>query len=198
MIDEHENLLRVVRFEGADYIPMDFHINPACRHHYPADALGELMAGHPILFPGFDESAIDTEPEFAPWEKAGEKYTDGWGCVWETMDDGIVGTVTGHPLEHWEDFENYAGPDPAKNLRLGPANWDSVAKTSRRPRAIGRLGNDSLQHGHTFQTLADIRGYENLLFDMADDEPRLGRLIEMVEEFNLGVVNKYWTFAILG
>lgn len=191
MSDEYENLLRAVRFEGADYIPMDFHINAACWHHYPADALGELMAGHPILFPGFEESAINRQPEFAPWEKAGERYIDGWGCIWETTDDGIVGMVTQHPLESWDKFESYTAPDPATNLRLGPANWDSLAKRSRRPRAIGRLGNDSLQHGHTFQTLADIRGYENLLLDMADDEPRLRKLMEMVEEFNLGVVNRY-------
>jgi len=30
---------------------MGFHINSACRHHYPPEALGELMAGHPMLFP---------------------------------------------------------------------------------------------------------------------------------------------------
>jgi len=190
MIDGYENLLRTVRFERADYIPMDFHINSACWHHYPADAMAELIAGHPKLFPGFDGSAIDTEPEFAPWEKAGERYIDGWGCAWETTDDGIVGTVTHHPLESWDNFDVFTAPAPAENLRLGPADWDSVAKRSRRPRAVGRLANDSLQHGHTFQTLADIRGYENLLFDMADDEPRLRKLIEMVEEFNLGVVNK--------
>src|SRR3990172_7196989 len=190
MIDRYENLLRTVRFERADYIPMDFHINSACRHHYPADALAELMARHPMLFPGFDGSAIDAEPELSPWEKAGERYIDGWGCVWETTDDGIVGMVTQHPLESWDKFESYAAPDADTTLRLGPANWDSVAMRSRRPRAVGRLANDSLQHGHTFQTLADIRGYENLLLDMADDEPRLRKLMEMVEEFNLGVVNR--------
>ncbi len=191
MIDEFENLVRTVRFDRPLCIPVDFHINSACWHHYPADALGELMAGHSILFPGFDESAIDAEPEFAPWEKAGERYTDGWGCIWETTDDGIVGTVTERPLESWDKFDAFAAPDPNTTLRLGPAKWGRVAEASRRPRAVGRLANDSLQHGHTFQTLADIRGYENLLFDMADDELRLGRLIEMVEEFNLGVVNKY-------
>ena len=191
VIDEHENLLRVIRFGRPDHIPMDFHINSACRHHYPSDALAELMATHRALFPGFDGSAVEIEPELAPWEKAGVKYTDGWGCVWETTEDGIVGTVTEHPLESWDNFDTYTAPNPADNLRLGPANWDRISTGSRKPRAVGRLGNDSLQHGHTFQTLADIRGYENLLFDMADDEPRLGRLIEMVEEFNLAVVNKY-------
>ncbi|MBN2271920.1 MAG: hypothetical protein JXN61_14995 [Sedimentisphaerales bacterium] len=191
MIDEYENLLRSVRFGRPDYIPMDFHINSACWHHYPTKTLGELMADHPMLFPDFDGSPIDIEPNLTPWEKTGEKYIDGWGCVWETTDDGIVGTVRQHPLDSWHKFESYAAPDPAENLRLGPANWDSVARRSRRPQAVGRLANDALQHGHTFQTLADIRGYENLILDMADDEPRLHRLIEMVEEFNLGLVNRY-------
>lgn len=44
--------MRVVRFEGADCVTMDFHINSACWHHYPPEAPGELMAGHPVLFPG--------------------------------------------------------------------------------------------------------------------------------------------------
>jgi hypothetical protein len=191
MVNAYKNLMRVVRFEGADYIPMDFHINLACWHHYPPDAMGELMASHPMLFPDFDVSAINSVPKFEPWEKAGVKYADAWGCIWETMDDGIVGTVTKHPLESWDAFETYTPPDPNEQFRLGLADWERIAQQSRRPRAVGRLGNDGLQHGHTFQTLADIRGYENLLYDMADDEPRLHRLIEMVEAFNSAVVHRY-------
>ena len=48
----------------------------------------------------------------------------------------------------------------------------------------GLLVTGSLPHGHTFLRLQDIRGYENLLLDMVDGEPRLDRLIGMVEEFN--------------
>lgn len=191
MIDEYANLLRTVRFERPDYIPMDFHINSACWHHYPTEALVELMAEHSLLFPDFDASSVESLPQLAPWEKAGEKYVDGWRCVWETTEDGIVGTVTQHPLESWDNFDAFTAPDPAVNLRMGPAKWNRLAGQSRRPKATGRLDNDSLQHGHTFQTLADIRGYENLLFDMADNDPRLVKLIDMVEQFNIGVVNRY-------
>ena len=45
-----------------------------------------------------------------------------------------------------------------------------------------------LRHGHTFLQLCDLRGYQNLLFDMADEEPRLWNLIEMVEHFNAGII----------
>ena len=39
--------------------------------------------------------------------------------------------------------------------------------------------------------LIDIRGYENVLFDMADDEPKLHKLLEMLENFNMGLVRNY-------
>ena len=191
IMDEHKNLLRTVYFEKPEYIPMDFHINSACWHHYQQDALQELMQSHPLLFPGFEKSSGEIVPQYAPWECAGQPYVDSWGGVWETTDNGIVGTVTKHPLEKWDDFAGYTPPDPNKNLRLGPANWDQVAKASRKAKAIGRLDNDGLQHGHTFQTLVDIRGYENLIFDMADEEPKLYRLIEMVEDFNMAIVRHY-------
>ena len=48
-----------------------------------------------------------------------------------------------------------------------------------------------LRHGHLFQTLVDIRGFENLLLDMCDQHPRLYQLIERVEAFNLAIVRKY-------
>jgi hypothetical protein len=39
-----ENMLRSVRFERPERIPMVFWINPACRNHYPRQALDELKA----------------------------------------------------------------------------------------------------------------------------------------------------------
>ena len=49
----------------------------------------------------------------------------------------------------------------------------------------------SLRHGHTFLQLSDLRGYENLLLDMMDEEPLLLELIDQLESFNLAIVNKF-------
>ncbi len=38
-----ENVLRAIRFEKPDYIPMAFRINGACWHHYDQNALQDLM-----------------------------------------------------------------------------------------------------------------------------------------------------------
>ena len=43
MISYKENYLRAVNFERPEYIPVLFHINPACWDSYPKDALLELI-----------------------------------------------------------------------------------------------------------------------------------------------------------
>lgn len=170
---------------------MTFHINPACWQHYPQDALQELMAGHPLLFPDFVPTAGKVVPEFSLVQRADQPYTDPWGCTWRTSEDGITGTVTGHPLADWAAFEGYRAPDPDRTDGLGPIDWAQVAREIREARAQGKLLQTGLRHGHTFLQLCDIRGYQALVFDMADDEPRLRRLIAMLEDFNLALVERY-------
>lgn len=50
-MNEKENILRTVRFETPERIPLCFGINPACRHYYPQAALEDLIEAHPHLFP---------------------------------------------------------------------------------------------------------------------------------------------------
>ena len=186
-----DNLLKVVRFERPDYIPMTFHINPACWHHYPVEALQELQAEHSFLFPDFDPASNPLEPQLEPWLRADAPYVDPWGCVWKTTDDGIVGTVVEHPLACWNDFEDFHGPDPRQTLGMGEFSWDDERRDLDEAKRNGKLVSGSLEHGHTFLRLLYLRGYENLMFDMHDDDALLGELIEMVEEFNMAIVQHY-------
>jgi uroporphyrinogen decarboxylase len=195
-MNPRENTLRAVRFEIPEHVPMAFHINAACWHHYPQDALQELMAAHRLLFPHFEPKAGPVVPDYGPNQRAGQPYTDDWGCVWQTSDDGITGTVTGHPLASWGHFAAYRPPDPETQSGLGPQDWEAVAAQLARDRAAGRLASGGLRHGHTFLQLSDIRGYANLLVDMAEGEPRLDRLIEMVEAFNMAIVRRYLDLGV--
>lgn len=184
------NTLRAIRFERPEYIPVFFWINPACRHHYPQEALFELMAEHRILFPDFDPKN-EPIPEPAPWERAGAPYIDAWGCVWETTDDGITGIVTQHPLADWNAFESFKPPDPAETNGMTKIDWADIKKEALKIKSEGKHYTASLEHGHAFQRLTYLRGYENLLFDMTDGQIRLRRLIEMVENFSAGIVQRY-------
>jgi len=195
MTTRRENYLRAVRFERPEVIPVHFHVNEACWHHYPQEALKELLATHPMLFPDYEKPEGKVEPTYLPWQRAGEPFTDSWGCVWETTDDGITGSVIRHPLETWDAFEGYTPPDPEHDFGWGSVDWRIEAERIRKQKADGRLATGGLPHGHTFMRLMYIRGYENLLYDMTDDDPRLARLIDTVETLNLSVVRRYIAYG---
>ena len=190
-MQQSENILKAVRFETPEIIPMVFHINGACWNYYPQEALQELMTEHPLLFPDFTPTQEVINPEFSLVQRKDAPYTDPWGCIWTTSEDGITGTVTQHPLEDWKIFDDYQAPDPEKSDGLVPVDWDQVAVEITRKKAVGDLYQASLRHGHTFLQLCDIRGYQALIFDMVDDDPRLRKLIQMLEDFNLALVEKY-------
>lgn len=189
-MDRRENVLRAIRFERPDYIPMTFHINEACWHHYDQNALQDLMEAHPFLFPDFTRRQR-VNPDYAPNQRKDEPYTDPWGCVWTTTDDGITGSVHVHPLSDWSKLSTYAPPDPEEIDGTYPVDWRNLRERVRRQKENGELVVGELPHGHTFLRLQDIRGYENLIFDMVDDNPKLRDLIAMVAEFNYQVVLKW-------
>jgi len=186
-----ENMIRAIRFEGPEAIPMRFAINGACWERYPREALEDLMEAHPLLFPAFKRSLRPIPPVHAPWRIAGRRYTDSWGCEWETAMNGVTGAVVRHALDDWDAFDDFRPPDPKKENGWTDIDWTQTSKSIRQCRTAGGLTIGSLRHGHTFLTLLYLRGYENLVFDMADGEPRLLRLLEMVESFNLAIVRQY-------
>jgi hypothetical protein len=186
-----ENLVRCVRFENPDWIPMTFAINSACWHSYDQEALKDLMESHKLLFPGYRRQEGEVVPKYALNARADAPYCDPWGCVWETTDDGITGSVHSHPLESWESFAAYQAPSPENTDGTYPLDWEKLAADVTKCRNEGRLVALGLPHGHTYLRLQDIRGYENLTFDMLDEDPRLPELIGMVADFNYSLVMKY-------
>ena len=187
-------LRRAIRFERPDYIPMAFSVNAACWRHYDPDALQGLMESHRFLFPEFKRQK-KIKLVYGATQQQNVPFTDAWGCVWETAEDGITGSVRQHPLTDWADFEGYRPPDPNRTNGVTPVDWEAVRSRVERARGNGQFIAGSLPHGHTFLRLQDIRGYENLLFDMADDDPRVHRLIEMVSDFNHAIVMRWLELA---
>ena len=190
IMKRRDNMFRAIRFERPEYIPMAFCINQACWHHYDQNALQDLMEAHPFLFPNFTRQEKVT-PHYGLNARKDEPFTDPWGCVWETSENGITGSVHGHPLADLQAVSGYAPPDPMTTDGLYTVDWDKTAARVRRQKENGDLVCGSLPHGHTFLRLQDIRGYENLLFDMIDEPPELAQLIGMVESFNYQYVLKW-------
>ncbi len=184
------NTLQAIRFERPEHIPVVFWINPACWRSYRPQVLFELMAEHTILFPQFNQQDY-VIPEPAPWECSSAPYTDYWGCVWQTTEDGITGAVTEHPLAKWDDLSDFVPPDPARTNGMMEVDWSKTKARTLQVETQGEYFLGSLEHGHAFMRLGYLRGYENLLLDMADADDRLRRLIKIVETFSLGIVRRY-------
>jgi uroporphyrinogen decarboxylase len=190
-----ENTIRAYRFQRPSWIPVSSGFPAPCWEFYGPEALEDLHAAHPVLFPNYVRGSI--WPDHLPisvYTIAGKPYTDPWGCLWETLVTGMVGSVRTHPLASWDALPGFHAPDPETSDGLLPLDWMKLAEWATGARAGGHLVTFWLAHGHTFLRLQDLRGFENLLYDMADDEPRLPALIRMVEDFNAALVERYLGF----
>lgn len=186
-----ENLLRAIRFENPDYIPMTFHINDACWKHYDQNALLDFVESHPFLFPNFERPTVPFTPDYQANARAGVPYTDDFGCVWSTTMDGIVGTVHQHPLADITKYSMFQFPDPECSTGLGYINWDTFEKEIAQQKAQEQMTYGDLRHGHTFQQLCDIRGYMDSLTDLSDGEPEVLDLLERLCQFNLVQIHHF-------
>lgn len=178
---DRENKLRAIRFERPDYIPMNFSISDACWHYYDHEALFELIESHPLLFPRYKRP----KREKADSLYASKTFTDDFGCVWQEAIDGMRGVIVKRPLDTWDDFDRYSLPPvPEIDVKTEKVHV-ALAK------AAGHFTMASLEHGHTFLRLSDLCGYEKSLFDMADEDKNLIKLLRMLEDYNFYFVDKW-------
>ena len=191
---DRSNLLRSVYFDSPDYIPVVFHINLACWDHYPRNQLARLVENHPSLFPdGVPAFVSSSEPvPYPAWALKGAPWTDPWGCRWETSISGFIGAVNQHPLQDLDRIAAFTPPDPDKTTHWYPVTWHKG--TAPHGGSIGFfdcLRSGEIGHGHTFLKLVDLVGYETALLALVDDDPRILKLLGMLEGFNRGLVERF-------
>ncbi len=184
-----KNALKAMTFDHPDFIPMTFHINDACYHAYDQNALFDLMESHPFLFPNFKRPTLPYTPVYGCNARKDVPYKDDFSCVWHTSMDGITGTVTEHPLHSLDAYASYVFPDPNKSNGLEKCDWEKAKKDMKDRKSKGEIVFAGLRHGHTFLQLCDMRGYENLMFDMMDEEPLLDTIIEQLLSFNSALID---------
>jgi Uroporphyrinogen-III decarboxylase len=177
-----ENMLRTIRFERPDYIPMTFAISGACWNYYEPEALFELIESHPLLFPNYKRPTAYTAPAELTEHRL---FKDEFGVLWEDAIEGIRGVVKEHPLADWDNFDSYKMPT------LPIFNMDKMKSDVQSTKDNGYFTSAGLEHGHTFLRLIDLCGYENVLYSLYDGNEKMSRLLEMLEEYNGHFINAY-------
>ncbi|MBQ6715633.1 MAG: hypothetical protein IJN21_03825 [Clostridia bacterium] len=196
MLTKSENIKRTILFQGNEWIPCDYVINPSYFFYNDAEEVLDLMARHPALFPGFvrpEKGAFleDFRKSLPSVRRFGKPYVDDFGCTWETPMEGMTGTVTKHPLSDLNNFNTYVFPDPAVCMGIGPIDWEAETKRIQNEKAAGNFIACSLRHGHTFLQLTDLCGYQNFTYFMEDEEPELDALIDGITAFNMEIIRRY-------
>jgi hypothetical protein len=188
------NYLKTVRFDRPEWTPARMYFLPSAwmKHR---ERLEEVVLAHPRVFPGFRKGSVDfdfTAGIGHPLYELG-RHTDCWGTVWNNIARGFDSQVDVEPLADWSAFDAWKrrAPDPMTDDTFGPRDWNAIAKSMSDAKSRGALAScGPLMHGFFFMRLYYLRGFENLMVDLATDEARLGELIAIVEGYSAAVVRK--------
>lgn len=147
-------LLKAMNYDTPETIPVSAGLLPAAWLKY-GEKLKPLCKEYPQFLPHVPD--LSNPNSFTPQSYHVGNFTDEWGCVWSNVDEGMESIVTGHPVKTREDINSLAIP----------ANRD------------GRL-----PHGFMYLRLLDLRGFEEAMFDFAEECDELQILIDKVLEYN--------------
>ncbi len=127
------------------------------------EALEEVVLRHPVVFGYLRPGSVDYDAVQGTYALG--EHVDEWGCVWTNIAAGREAFVTGHPLASREMVRDFRAPAPGAGL----------------------------PHGFMFLRLSYLRGYEELMYDFAEDAPELQQLIDIVFEYNIGELRRLLT-----
>lgn len=119
------------------------------------EALDELVHRYPEVCGG--QAQEDRDYEAVGGTYVSGDHIDAWGCVWQNVYTGRESIVTGHPVPQRQDI---------RGLKMPAVD-------------VG------LPHGFMYLRLQDLRGFEELMVDFAEEPPELQLLIDTVLEYNL-------------
>jgi hypothetical protein len=117
--------------------------------------LDALCARHPAVFG--EHKIGERDYDAVEGRYVGGDRPDAWGCVWSNEREGMSSIVTGHPVPTREHVHSLRAPDT----------------------------DDGLAHGFMFLRLTDLRGFEEMMVDFAEEPPELQMLIDIVLEHNV-------------
>ncbi len=189
--DCRDNFLRALEFRNPDWIPCSFALSPATWKGYK-EKLEDIIVAHPRIFGPYKRGSRSFD-QFSNAYAEGF-YTDNWGCVWKNVQPGLEGQVVGHPLEDWSALDDFQPPDPLVYSERGEWNWRKIEENIRQRREEGLLTSGSGER--LFDRLYFLRGFRNLMRDMVTDDPHLPRLIQMLQDHEMALIQRWLEIGV--
>ncbi len=185
-ISKKERMRRAVQYEVVDRIPTQINYT---------SSLGEQMAQHfGIAVEDLPDRLgnhllrIDLSYEKRYSEDGGTVF-DWWGVGFSTAEEGYFTTV--NPLAENKDLDAYPWPDPHRADLL-----EDAAK---------QVAADDGEHFITpnfgfllFERAWSLRGFDNLLMELATDPGYVGELMDRITDIQLALIHRYLELGVDG
>jgi len=176
-----DRVIKAIHFDYPDRPPVSHAILPSAILHHGAPLRRILDSVHEDF--GWDFLPDLPLDKFPPYYRKG-RNKDGFGVIWESSEDGEYGLPVVKPLSDWGAYASFTWPDfevkpPAYRLYSG----HMVGKD---PRWYSRGGWITF-----FETMQELRGFEDLLADIAMGEEAAYTLRDDMLAFNLRLVDKF-------
>jgi hypothetical protein len=150
-----QDRLKSLTFSYPEAIPVSVGILPAAWIKY-RESLSELVSQYPAIFDDLATAGRDYDAIHTSTYTHGD-HVDAWGCVWSNIKTGMEAIVTGHPVPNRADVRTLQAPTE----------------------------DTGFPHGFMYLRLQDLRGFEELMVDFAEEPPELQMLIDTVLAYNL-------------
>jgi hypothetical protein len=184
------NLLKTIYFDYPAWTPCRVGLMPATWMKYRTE-LETVVLAHPRIFPSYERGGQDFDRVDNPLYESG-RHIDCWGIVWENIERGLDSIPVAHPLRDWSALGDYGAPDPLRDDTFGQRDWEEVRRSLNDAKRRGDLATGGgLWHGFMYMQLFYLRGFENLMLDLATEDARLWKLIQMIEDYNTAVIREY-------
>jgi len=174
-----ERVTRAIEFKSPDRIPITHAFMPGAVDRY-GKRLEELFSRFPSDFSVEDEK-YEGSKALSGYKKGGE---DVWGCVWTKPVEGFSeGEVIKHPLEKWDKLREYKFPDftPTKEDIENIRGFIKKEKKRKNVRFIRWNFGD----GRTWERYHFLRGFENSMIDVAEDNSNMYELLDKIVRINI-------------
>ncbi len=147
--------IKAALFDRPEHIPVTVSILPATWMKY-REQVDDLVARHPVVFGG--EQPYQRDYDAVDGTYAEGEHTDEWGCVWLNIAHGLNSMVKRHPVPTRADVHRLRAPE---------------------------IVDGRMPHGFMYLRLPDLRGFDEIMLDFAEEPPELQMLIDVVLDYNL-------------
>jgi len=173
-MNSRERMIRSIEFQRPDRLPRMNSVWPKTRHLL-GKAVDDLLAEFPDDTGNWFNRKVwnPDNPAYQPGD-----CTDAWGSVWHNTDDQHMGACFYHPLADWSNWSTY---------KLPPPNGDEEAEHIRNE--IATMGHEHYVLSRApvpiFQRMISIRGFDNVMVDLATGAKEGKLLLAALMEYQM-------------